>query len=907
VSGRAKLPSGLVTFLFTDIEGSTRLARMLGAGYHPVLGAHRTLLRHALSSQDGIELFTEGDSFFAAFASASSAIEACLQAQRALAAHPWPSAETRPRVRMGLHTGHAVPLGGEYASAEVHRAARVAAAAHGGQVLCSAATAWHAVSLPPDADLLDLGLHRLRGFDDRERLFQLVAFGLERTFPCPRTPRAAPHNLPAPLTSFVGRRTESQELTALVGAHRLVTVVGTGGSGKTRLTLDVAAGVADAYPDGVWFLDVATVTDATGVPSAVAAALGLRPEPGRPVLDTLAEYVASRRMLFLLDTCDFHPRAAAEVAVRLLTGGGDVRVLATGREPLAAHGEVVWRIPPLSTGPAGAGVAGDAVTLLLDRAAAARGGRACSPGELADLHRVAARLDGLPLAIELAAARLRLLSPGQLADRLDDVLGTLDASRDAVRFEGGSGDTTARQERTQSSAALHATARHASLQATVGWSYRTLGPRASRLLRRLAVFAGPVDLATVEWFGGDDPLEPLSVLVDKSMLRVEQHRDGPRYRLTDPIRAYAARRLADGGEEPAARDQHVAWSLQALRGTRFDPDGRPRTLSVRALAPLADELSAALRWSATEGDVGAGLRLAGGLDPWWQEQGRSAEARQWLTLLYRRTSEVGSGIDHADLATAYLVHAGHATDADEQVRYLRRAEAAARRADDPDLLVRVLAERRVPLLRAGRLIEAEMACRDAIERAARLDVPAAALSAVIGLAELLWRRGAHDEAAELLGSARPMEAGRPEQRGRRTVDMLLGMVALRRGDLVAAHDHLVVALRSRMKHGFRGSAGETVTAIAVRCAMGGDPVTAAVLFGAAEAARGVRRPGVFDGYWATQQAALRSGAGDATVDAAYADGARLSLDQAASVALSVEHPDLADGSVRFGAEARTLS
>src|SRR5262245_15477537 len=220
------LPSGLVTFLFTDIEGSTRLAQLLGAQYRPVLADHREILRRALGSGDGVALFTEGDSVVAAFPDANAAVRACAEAQQALAAHDWPQPQARPRVRMGLHSGYAEPVAGEYATPEVHRAARVASAAHGGQVLCSGATARLATDLGEDMSLLDLGLFQLRGFDDRERLYQLVADKLDRDFPRPRTPAAAPHNLPAPPTPFVGRQVESAELAALLTRHRLVTVVG---------------------------------------------------------------------------------------------------------------------------------------------------------------------------------------------------------------------------------------------------------------------------------------------------------------------------------------------------------------------------------------------------------------------------------------------------------------------------------------------------------------------------------------------------------------------------------------------------------------------------------------------------------------------------------------------------------
>ncbi|MEU4637040.1 adenylate/guanylate cyclase domain-containing protein [Micromonospora chalcea] len=918
------LPSGLVTFVFTDIEGSTRLARMLGPVYRPVLHEHRRLLRDTLAGTDGAELLTEGDSFFLAFPDAAAAVHACLTAQRALAGHDWPNPDATPRVRMGLHTGYAEPRDGEYASPEVHRAARVAAAAHGGQVLCSAATAKHAEPLPDGVSLLDLGLHRLRGFDDRERLFQLVAPGLERRFPRPRTADAAAHNLPTQVTSFVGRQAERAELGRLVEAYRLVTVLGAGGAGKTRLAVELASGIVEDYPDGVWFVDIAAVTDPGLVAFEIAAVLGLRPEPGRPMLDTLVEYAAPRRMLVLLDTCDAQTAASAEVISRLLAGGRGVRVLATSRESFGVPGEVVWRIPPLSVdeGPDGGS---DAVALLLDRTAVARGGRAPEAAEQADLHRVVRRLDGLPLAIELAAARLRVLSAGQLAERLDDMLGTLDAGRETAEpppveagWSGNQQDTvdlvaaaTGAAPPTPATRAVQRSAseRHLTIQATVTWSYRTLGARSARLLRWMAVFAGPVDLPTVQWLLGEDPLDPLSVLVDKSMVLAEPHASGSTYRMLDPIRAYAARRLVEAGEEQSARDRHVDWCRHALDRACLGPDGRPVTLSLYALDPLAGELRAALRWCATGGSARAGLRLAGDLDQWWRERGLAREGRLWLFRLYGRLAETGEVMPEAELAAAYHMHSLHAgADGEfgEELRYSQRAEAAARQSGDRGLLARVLAGRAAPLVDMGQFAEAERVCREVIDWAYAQDVVGDALLAVYNLAELLWRRGALDEAAEVLAAARPVEASRPAERGGRSVDMLLGMVALARGDLVAAHEHLLVALRSRMSHGYLGRACDTINAIAVRCALAGDALSAARLFGAAQATRSNLRatPGIYGPYWAARQAELRRVLGDEAFDAAYGAGAGLRLDEVAALALHVEHPDLAADSPRFGVPAQ---
>jgi predicted ATPase/class 3 adenylate cyclase len=870
VSGRIELPSGLVTFMFTDIEGSTRLARMLGDAYRSVLGAHRAVLRGVFDDFSGVELLTEGDSFFVAFSNADAAVAACVEAQRRLSAHDWPRADAVPRVRMGLHTGRAVPIGQEYASAEVHRAARVSAAAHGGQVLCSEATALAvtatyaattggstgaaAAATLATVDLLDLGAYRLRGFDDDERLFQVMAPGLERDFPRPRTAEAPRHNLPAEHSPFVGRRTELTELAGLISHHRLVTVVGPGGSGKTRLTHAVAEQLLPAYPGGVWTIDAAGA--AKGLPTALAAALGLRPEPGRPVIDTLVEECAERRMLVVLQTCDAAPALTTTMVHRLLSRCRRLDVVATGRAPLALAGETVWRIPPL--------VPADAFALLRDRAAAAQGGRP-DDGD-PQLARLAARLEGSPLAIQLAAARLRLLPAEQLARRLDDPLGALD--NDAA----GDG-------------------RHASLANNLAWSYRTLGSRAAELLRRLAVFAGPVDLETVEWYD-PEALSALSELADKSLVEVLP---GPRYRLSEQVRAYALRRLSTTGDEPAARDRHLTWSLHTLDRVTTDPEDQVRTLSLTEFGPYVGEWQAALRWAAESGDVAAGLRLAAVLDPWWREHDDTRDGRELLDTLYRR---LPADIPPPDLAAAYLMHAGLSTERAEQEHYLDLAEnTAPGGADEPAFTVQLEVAR---LALAGNdPAAAEQDCRAVIARADRAGVPNNAFPAVLTLAELLWRRDALTEAAELLGAARQLETARPDDRGRRAVDWLLGMVALRRGDLVAAHDHLVVALRSRLRHGFRGAAADAVAAIAVRCVLGGDPATAAVLFGGAEAARGARRTESFGAFWSAQQASLRAALGDAAFDVAYADGAGIGFDRIVAMALAVEHPDLENGAARF--------
>ncbi len=410
-------------------------------------------------------------------------------------------------------------------------------------------------------------------------------------------------------------------------------------------------------------------------------------------------------------------------------------------------------------------------------------------------------------------------------------------------------------------------------------------------MRRLAVFAGPVDLPTVDWCG-EGALSALSELAEKSLIEVVP---GPRYRMSDHVRSYALRRLAEAGDEPAVRDRHLAWSLDTLTEIAVDTDGQRRTVSLTDLGPYVAEWQVALRWASTGGDVRAGLRLAGALNPWWREHGGAGEGRSLLTRLYERADGTA---EPAELAQAYLIHADLADDPTERDAFLLRAEGAARRAGDPALLVRALGSRRIRLDEHGEEAT-ESSCRSVIAEAEQAGVATESLPAVLALAELFWRRGALTEAAELLGAARQLEAGRPEDRGRRAVDWLLGMVALRRGDLVAAHDHLVVALRSRLRHGFRGAAADAVAAIAARCALGGDAVNATVLFGGAEAARGARRNESFGAFWSEQQVALRLALGDAAFDAAYADGATLGFDRVVAMALAVEHPDLEDGAARF--------
>ena len=529
-----------LTFLFTDIEGSTALLRRLGEGdYGRVLADHQALIRAALGAHDGQEVDTQGDSFFAVFSSPTACVAAVIEMQRALQARAWPGGE-HVRVRMGVHTGEAVTTAtGGLVGLHVHRAARVGAIAHGGQVLLSeTVAALVRDSLPPGATLRDLGAQRLKDLGRPERIFQLDAAGLRAGFPPLRSlgNPALPNNLPAQLSAFIGRDREMNEVRTLVESRRLVTLTGAGGSGKTRLALQMAAELLDGSGDGVWLAELAAVPDGEAVPAAICEALGIGEQPGRAVLDTLLDALAFQFVLIVLDNCEHLIGACAKTADAILRHCPRVHLLVTSREPLGIGGETIYRVPSLSLpDPDDPDLAsGDAIALLAERAREQGVDLAIDEETLPLMVSVCRRLDGLPLAIELAAARLRLLSLAGLRDRLDQRFRLL---------TGGSRTALARQQ---------------TLRATVDWSYSLLNPAEKSLLRLLSVFAESFDLDAVEGAcgGGDieafDAADLLGSLVDKSLVVAEPAGDARRYRLLETIRQFAAERLAEAGDEAAA-------------------------------------------------------------------------------------------------------------------------------------------------------------------------------------------------------------------------------------------------------------------------------------------------------------------------------------------------------------------
>ena len=554
----ATLPSGVVTFLFTDIEASTQqLSRLGDDNYLALMERHRVLLRVAFAAHAGHEVSTGGDSFFVAFERASDAMGAALDAQSALADERLEEAGVR--VRMGLHTGQALLVDGDYHGLAVHQAARIAGAAHGGQVLVSASTADLAsAQLPEDVVLTDLGDHRLKDLERPQRLFQLGSGDLATTFPPPRSLDLVTHNLPVQTSSFVGRHTELAEVAKLLGDARLVSLLGPGGAGKTRLAYQVAADAVEDFGGGIWVAELASVTDETGVAAALLSALALREEAAPNSTDIIGEYLRDRQALVIFDNCEQVIRPAAALAKALLENCPKLRVLVTSREALRVAGEFTYQLGGLGmASPADS----DAVRLFVARAAAVRPGFALSAENAADIAAICARLDGLPLAIELAAARARSLSPGQIKARLGQTLDLL------------------------SKGARHAEARQATLRGAIDWSHDLLGESERILFRRLAVFTGGWRLEAAEsvcageGLATDAVLDLLDALADKSLVAVGEDFDGEvRYRLLETIGAYATERLEEAGEAAMVADAHAAWcsalaveATQGSDGTREQP------------------------------------------------------------------------------------------------------------------------------------------------------------------------------------------------------------------------------------------------------------------------------------------------------------------------------------------------
>jgi len=657
------LPSGTVTFLFTDIEGSTRLWEQYPETMRSALARHDALLRESIESHNGHVFKTVGDAFCAAFATASDALRSILAAQKALQQESWEEIGSL-RVRMAMHTGAAEERDNDYFGPALNRVARLLSIGHGEQVLLSMpAEELVKDSLPEGCSLKDMGSHRLKDLQQPEHVFQLIAPDLPAEFPPLRSLQAFANNLPNQLTSFIGRDKEIEAVKSLLAKSRLLTLTGSGGCGKTRLALQVAADLIEEFADGVWLVELAALSDPSLLPQAVASALGVREEPGRALQQTLSDYLMQKQMLLLMDNCEHLLQACADLAQTLLKQCPHLSLLTTSREALRVAGEQVYRVPSLlAPDPTQlpkeekelAAVVSEyeAPNLFVERASLQKADFTLTNQNAFAVAWVCHRLDGIPLAIELAAARVSALTVEEINTRLEHRFRLL---------RGGSRTALPRQQ---------------TLQATLDWSYDLLTEQERLLLGRLSVFAGGWGLEAAEAVCSEEPivafevLELLASLVDRSLVIAAEREGKSRYRLLESIRAYAQERLQQTGEERLWRDRHLdfflAWAEEAepyLRGAK-------QAEWLERLESEQDNLRSALSWCQQDKErAEAGLRLAGFLFRFWEIRGYWSEGREYLQAALsqetappktraRANALNGAGVlayDQGDYATAHIL------------------------------------------------------------------------------------------------------------------------------------------------------------------------------------------------------------------------------------------------------------
>ena len=930
----------------TDIEGSTRLWEHRRDAMVVALAAHDALLRSAVEEAGGAVFKTTGDGLLVAFDHAESAVAAAIAGQWALGGHEWPDTG-RLRVRMALHSGSAEVRDDDFFGPTLNRLARLLAIGHGDQVLVSGATAGLvAGGLPPGCELVDLGEHGLRDLDRPEHVFQLAAPRLRREFPALRTASEHPTNLRAQATSFVGRDRELADVARLLAGGRLVTLVGVGGTGKTRLEVQAAADALDRFRDGAWLVELAPVSDRELVASEIGRALGVEPEPGQAPIDMVVDYLRSKELLLLLDNCEHLIDAAADAADRLLGACPALRVLATSREPLGVEGEAVFAVPSLALPELGDGHDGpvtiddaeveradrsEAVRLFVDRATATLPSFALDASTVRAVVEICRRLDGIPLALELAAARVNVLSVDEIAQGLGD----------RFRLLTGGRRTAVPRQRT--------------LQALIDWSWDLLEDADRTLLRRLAVFAGGWTLqaaAEVAFGAGDGAgavsaatrfaaIDGLGRLVDRSLV-VADHAGTTRYRMLETIRQYAADRLTESGETVALRDRHLAMVVRLASEADRGLGGPESPRWLACLDAEIDNVRSALDW-AVENRPEAGLEICVGLSRYWASRTMGSEGYDRFLEAVARVRALPAAESapavraRASLIARGLAGAGNLVSMggrfDEAVARGDEALAAARESGDPAALVDALyvwlyrADARFPGGRAedwrpaaeearaiavglgdwGRLgrLESEIAMiearRDPASTEEALQRAVAAAERSGNPQELAYLNQVRGRLASMAG--RPAEAqgffrasyaqfeSVGDHRFALSAQSELGHALRREGRADEAETEYRGSIRGWQRTGNRGAVANQLESFAFLAQARGDAVRAARLFGAAEALREAAGAAMTAMERAEYDAAvlrLREALDERDLATAWAEGRALPPE--AAVATAVEAP-----------------
>jgi predicted ATPase/class 3 adenylate cyclase len=815
------VPAGLVTFLFTDIEGSSRLWEQTPERMRPALARHDALIRGAVERHHGTVVKMLGDGVHAAFDDPVGAIAAIIELQLALAVPPT-EGELALRARCGLHVGVVEQRDGDFFGSPVNRAARIMSVAHGGQMLLSQAVVdLVAGRLPPGVELRDLGTVRLRDLARPEHVFQLLHPQLRQSFPALRSLEATPNNLPQQVTSFIGRELELAELKRLLGTTRLLTLLGVGGIGKTRIALHAAAEVMDDYPDGVWFVDLAPQSDAHLVPQTVASVLGVKEEPGHTVAEALVRYVSDKRLLLVLDNCEHLLQACAGLASQLLRAGGQLRILSASREPLRIAGETSYPVPALAVPDERTGFTREvlehyeATRLFVHRAMASHPQFAVTSQSAAAIVDICRRLDGIPFAIELAAARVRTLPVETITARLSD------------RFR-----LLARGDQ----AALP---RQQTLRALIDWSYDLLTEPEQVLLRRLSVFAGGWTLEAAERVasGGDlsedDVLDLLSHLVDKSLVALDA--GGSRYRLLETVREYARECLDRSDDARMARLRHLEHFVAFAETARAALNGPDSAQWLSRLDLERENLLACHAWTVRARGIGeAGLKLAYALGPYWFMRGQPGLGLRMSTEAIAHPDAQGRTPARYRALFGVGQHCCFTGRYEEAQTPLEESLAIARELSDRAHVARVLQPLGMAAFGRGDRSAARSHMEEAVKLAREIGDKRELAAALNGLAQLHRIEGELDPAEPLY--AQVVELGR-EVGDRESVGiglLNLAMVAIGRGLSDRAQAILIEAVDIAVDTGSKPLGQSTFDVCAGFAASLGEPKLAARLFALAQ-------------------------------------------------------------------------